>query len=217
MRKIRKLCVFFICSSILFFTSCVDYVQTLTVDGDSYNSYYKIAIPRVFFESGEMTAEEFFLQLENFGSILPENSELNMIDNGEDIGLEFYVSVDVNTEDELEQEYLPYARQDGSEAFLPFLIGNFAEIFNEILYAEGDEEMQALVFTYMSGSKCRLLLSKTAIPNLDLTGAYFSGENGEIWNLACYDYGESYCIEMPLSTLVLGNGYGLDLSNIVIY
>ena len=201
----------------MFFTSCIDYVQTLTVDGDTYNSYYKIAIPKVFFESGNITAEEFFLKLENFDSILPENSEINKIDNGEDIGLEFYVSVNVNTDDELEQKYLPYARIDGSEGFLPFFIGNFSEIFEELLYSEGDEEMQALVFTYMSSSKCRFILSKNAIPNLNLSGAYFSGENGEIWNLACYDYGESYCIEMPLSTLVLGKQYGLDLSNIIIY
>ena len=60
----------------------------------------------------------------------------------------------------------------------------------------------------MSSAKCRILLSKNLIPEIET--AYFEGKGGQNFSIPVFDYGEANCLEIPFIILTQEGMYRTD-------
>lgn len=195
-------------------TSCLDYVQAISYKDGKYTMYYKITVSKTLFAlSGEDSDDytDAFEQAfndnsdESLSTKLPSNAKLKTVNTTNDIGYEISFSISPSTTDENEKSFLPKA--SGTKCYIPFLLGNeeldIASELGEL--ADEDDEYAQL---FLSSSKCRVLVSKKIIPKVET--AYFEGRGGQNASIPIFDYGESYCAEIPFALLLEDRMYNFS-------
>lgn len=102
MRKIVSLIsLLLIC---LVFTSCVDYVQSVTFKNGKYHMYYKVTLSKLLFAMADEDPEEIFMDFdeEEIGE-LPPNISIKPVNTEQEVGAEFTFEIDPKTTDETEK------------------------------------------------------------------------------------------------------------------
>lgn len=196
--------IFVILISVLF-TSCVDYVQTISFKDGKYQLYYKITLSKVLFALGDKDPDDIFDEFDEEAlSDLPENVAVKPVSTDLEVGAEFTLSIDPKTTDEREKEFLPTVA--GKKCFIPFLFGNNTDAIagNKSSGGEGEAVAEAI----MSSAKCRIMISKKVIPEIET--AYFEGRGGQNYSVALFDYGESWCVEIPFIMITEDTKYKFD-------
>ena len=93
----------------------------------------------------------------------------------------------------------------GKKCFIPFLLGQNDSISDSVGSDSEGEEFAAAI---MSSAKCRILLSKNLIPEIET--AYFEGKGGQNFSIPVFDYGEANCLEIPFIILTQEGMYRTD-------
>ena len=184
------------------FTSCVDYVQSVTYKNGKYQLYYKITLSKVLFAMMDQDPEKVFQDFdEDALNEFPEKGEIKAVNTDLEIGAEIILKLDPKTTDETEKEFLP--KVSGNKCFIPFLLGNNDSISDSVK-SEGEAMVQAM----LSSAKCRVLISKSIIPVMET--AYFTGKGGQNYSIPIYDYGDANCLEIPFIILFETGMYRTD-------
>ena len=184
------------------FTSCVDYVQSITYKNGKYQMYYKITLSKVLFEMMDEDPEQIFQEFDEEAlNEFPERGEIKAVNTDLEIGAEIILKLDPKTTDETEKELLP--KVSGNKCFIPFLLGNNDSISDSVK-SEGEAMAQAM----LSSAKCRVLISKSIIPVIET--AYFTGKGGQNYSIPIYDYGDANCLEIPFIILFETGMYRTD-------
>ena len=207
-RYFKKIILTLIISSVFLFTSCIDYVQTITFGEKGYDCYFKLTISRAMLEMAEEDPTSVFEDFEEMTQGLPRGATISKVDNDVDVGYEFRFTIDGFTNPEDAKLFYPYLSDDEAEIYLPFILGQNAEAFSSIEQEE-DIETQTIMAGYMATTKCRVMVSKTIIPEIE--GAYFYGNTFEdgFLDVPCYDYGDNWCLEIPLIYFSARKNYDL--------
>ena len=71
-----------------------------------------------------------------------------------------------------------------------------------------DSKSQAISEAILSSVKCRVMVSKKIISSIN--NAYFEGCGGQNYSVAVFDYGESFCMEIPFIVLFEAGMYKFD-------
>ena len=103
MRKISSfISLLLIC---LAFTSCVDYVQSVTFKNGKYHMYYKVTLSKLLFAMMDEDPEEIFrgFDEEALGEV-PENASVSPVNTDLEVGAEFKFGIDPKTTDETEKD-----------------------------------------------------------------------------------------------------------------
>ena len=88
---------------------------------------------------------------------------------------------------------------------IPFLLGQNDSISDSVGSDSEGEEFAAAI---MASAKCRILLSKKLIPEIE--AAYFEGKGGQNFSIPVFDYGEVNCLEIPFIILTQKGMYRTD-------
>lgn len=192
--------------AILLFTSCIDYVQSITYKDGKYQMYYKVTLSKVLFALGDEDPEEIFESFdEDTLEDLPENVDVKPVNTDLEVGAEFSLSIDPKTTDETEKSFLPTVA--GNKCFIPFLLGDKDSSIADAMKSD-DNEAQGIAEAIMSSAKCRVMISKKVIPSIEI--AYFEGRGSQNYSIPVFDYGESYCLEIPFIVLFESGMYKFD-------
>ena len=190
-------------------TSCVDYVQAISYKNGTYQLYYKFTLSKVLFAMMDQDPEEIFGEINSdTEENLPNNARTRIINTDLEVGEEFYFEVNPKTTDETEKSFLP--KVAGKKCYIPFLLGTNDSIKDEA--ETSDSESEAMAQAFLSSSKCRVMIGKNILKNIET--AYFEGKGGQNYSIPVFDYGESYCLEIPF-VILYGNNM-LNLERIVI-
>ena len=172
--------------------------------------YYKITFSKVLFALIDEDPDEYlgdFMQEqdEELNKTLPENFTSKKVNTTNEVGYEISFSISPSTTDENEKSFLPKA--SGTKCYIPFLFGNeeidFASSLNDL-----DDEETDYAQAILSSAKCRLLVSKKIVPKVET--AYFEGTGSQNASIPLFDYGESYCAEIPFNLLFEKDMYNFD-------
>ena len=182
----------------LLFTSCIDYVQSISFKDGEYHLYYKITLSKLLCEMGDNDSEDMFDELgEETLEGLPENVTVKPVNTDLELGAEYFLSVNPRTTKEEEKALLP--KISGNKCFIPFLIGSEDSSYADSLGTESSEG-EAFLEAILSSAKCRIIISKVVLPQIK--NAYFEGAKGNNYIIPVFDYGDSYCLEIPLVILI---------------
>lgn len=204
MKKIPYLLLFLLIS--LLFTSCIDCVQSVAYKDGKYQIYYKITLSKLLFAMTEQNPEEIFEYFDDESlDALPENVYAKPVNTDLEVGAEFSLSIDPKTADETEKSFLPNVA--GQKCYIPFLLGGKDFSFGDFMKS-GDSESQAISEAILSSAKCRVMISKKIISSIN--NAYFEGRGGQNYSVAVFDYGESFCMEIPFIVLFETGMYKFD-------
>ena len=187
------------------FTSCVDYVQSISYKDGKYHLYYKITLSKLIYSMANQDPEEAFdnYDVETIDG-MPENIIVKPVNTELEIGEEFYLDIDPKTKNEKEKALLP--KISGNKCYIPFMIGNSDSISDSV----GSESSggEGFAEAIMSSAKCRVLIGKNLLPSIEI--AYLEGKGGKNYSVPVYDYGESYCFEIPFIVLMQDGMYRMD-------
>ena len=191
------------------FTSCFDYVQSITYKNGSYSMSYKMVVSKMLFAMANQDPESVF---ESFDveamEDLPENVEFKKIDTDLDVGIMINISVDPRTDDETEKIFLPSATSN--KIYIPFLLGREEIIGSNRLFNsdDSDRNTQAYMDAFLSTAKSRIIVSKKIVS--DVETAYFAAKDGENFPIDFYDYGDVYSFEIPFLVFKFNDEYRMD-------
>ena len=167
----------------LLFTSCIDYVQSITYKDGKYQMYYKVTLSKVLFALGDEDPEEIFESFdEDTLKDLPENVDVKPVNTDLEVGAEFSLSIDPKTTDEIEKSFLPTVA--GNKCFIPFLLGDKDSSIADAMKSD-DNEAQGIAEAIMSSAKCRVMISKKVIPSIEI--AYFEGRGSQNYSIPLFD------------------------------
>lgn len=167
MKKILYLLLLLLIS--LLFTSCIDYIQSITYKDGKYQIYYKITLSKVLFAMTEQNPEEIFEYFDEESlDDLPENVYAKPVNTDFEVGAEFSLSIDPKTTDETEKSFLP--KVAGQKCYIPFLLGGKDFSFGDFMKSD-DSESQAVSEAILSFAKCCVMVSKKIISSIN--NAYF--------------------------------------------
>ena len=203
MKNIIKLVsVLLIC---LFFTSCVDYVQSISYSNGKYKMYYKVTLSKVLFAMVDEDPEELFEDFDEEAlTELPENLDVRPVNTDLEVGAEFTVLIDPHTTNNDEKLLLP--KIAGKKCFIPLLLGDNKSISDSV--KSKDSEDEAFTEAFLSSSKCRVLISKNVLPSIKT--AYLEGKGSQNYSIPIFDYGDNYCLEIPFIILTQEGMYRTD-------
>ena len=122
-----------------------------------------------------------------------------------EVGGEFFLNISPKTTDKTEKSLLPTVV--GKKCYIPFLIGNESNSLIDY-FKEDDSESQEITKAILSSAKCKVLIDKSVLPVIET--AYFEGRGGQNYSIALFDYGVSYCLEIPFIVLFETGMYNFD-------
>lgn len=192
----------------LSFMSCVDYVQSIGYKNGKYQLYYKITLSKMVLAMAGEDSEAFFQEMNMDGADLPPGAVFRKVDTDLEAGIELSGEINPKTADEDDKKMLPVSV--GNRMYLPFLPGREGVMPGDLSdITESDDDMtSAMAKAMLSSAKCRILLSKKMLPAVG--AVYFEGLEGQGCPLPVYDYGETFCIEIPLILLTEKDKYKFD-------
>ena len=206
----------FILSIILsfFLTSCIDYVQSVTYKDGKFRYYCKITLSKALTEIGENNGKNANETFEELSEKMEDNLRITIhgkkIDTDLETGMEFNFTVDPNTTNPEKRKFLPKVR--GDKYYIPLLYINNDSNDDFMNFDNSDDMAQSITAAILSSAKFRVLVSKKIIPQIN--SAYFKGINASDYAIPFYDYGESFCFEIPATIMLMNKDY--DLSRIII-
>lgn len=203
MKKIFYLLLLVLVS--LLFTSCIDYVQSISYEDGKYQLYYKVTLSKVLFAMGGENPEDMLESFDDSMDDLPDNVKYQAVNTDLELGMEFSLAIDPRTGNGEEKEFLPTV--SGKNCFIPFFLGEEEESFADS-FSTDDEETRMMAEAFLSSAKCRVLISKKIVPSVQ--AAYFPGRGGQNYSVPVFDYGDSYCAEIPFSVLFESGMYRFD-------
>ncbi len=210
MRRFFRLLPFLLVSLFsLSFMSCVDYVQSIGYKNGKYQIYYKLTLSKMVFAMMDADPEDMFREIGmNDTSDIPPGASFRRVDTDLDVGFEISAEINPKTANENDKKALPFS--EGNRMYVPFLPGEedvFPEDFSDIADSE-DDMTSAMAQAMLSSTKFRILLSKKMVPAVGTV--YFEGLRGQDCSLPVFDYGDSYCIEIPLILFTEKGKYRFD-------
>ena len=199
-------------------SSCLDYVQSVSYKDGKYQFYYKITCSKALLEFAEEENEDYQEYVDEINKELnlgentgmPADTKFSNVNTTSEVGMEFRFSISPSTDNEDEKAFLP--KTSGTKYYIPFLIGDKEMDIASAFKSSDDKEEMEYTKLFLSSAKCRLLISKRIIQNA--ATAYFEGKGGQNCSVALFDYGENYCVEVPLIQLFDDKMY--DFSRVVI-
>ncbi len=208
--KIKFSHLFFLVISVcaFLFTSCVDYVQTISYKNGKYELYYKITLSKTIFALTEENPNDFLdeMNFKDLENSIP-NAKIMPVDTDLELGAQIALSISPKNASSEEKEFLPTVLKN--QIFIPFLLGsesvNFADSFDE------NDEYTNIAMAILSSAKCRIMLDKNIASNIQ--SAYFKGRGGQSYSIPIFDYGSSFCLEIPFIVLFQKT---YDFKNIVV-
>lgn len=202
----KKFYTIFIVAFVFLFTSCFDYVQSISYEDGEYRLYYKVAFSRVFLEMSEIDSSDLIEEFEPEDIVaMGPNFKINPVETDLESGIEFSVTVDSKTNDPEQKKLLPST--SGSKYYIPFAVGEETDSFSdEFNFSSSEEDMIALAL--LSSVKCRVLVSKKIVPQVEV--AYFEGRGGQHYSIPVYDYGDNFCFEVPVLLFAEDDKYRFD-------
>ena len=201
----KRLCLLLLLIPLLF-TSCIDYVQSITYKDGKYQMNYKITLSKLVFAMGGQDPEQMFNDFDKETmEDMPANAEVSPVNTDLEVGAEFTLHIDPKTTDETEKSFLPTVA--GKKCFIPFLLGGKEDSIADSMKSESSEA-DGMAQAIMSTAKCRVMISKKIIPEIET--AYFEGRGGQNYSIPLFDYGESYCMEIPFVVLFENDKYKMD-------
>ncbi len=205
MRKTIKIFSLFILC--LIFTSCVDYIQSISYKNGKYQMYYKVTLSKLLFTMMDEDPEEIFRDFdeEALGEV-PENASVNPVNTDLEVGAEFKFSIDPKTTDETEKAFLPTIA--GNKCYIPFLLGENESITDSVGTDTDNDYGEAFAEAIMSSAKCRIIISKGVISSIET--AYFEGKGNQNYSIPVFDYGDDNCLEIPFIVLSQKGMYRTD-------
>lgn len=183
-------------------TSCFDYVQSISYKNGQYEIYYKLTFSKIIMALAgeEATEDDLIGEFAEGGPF--DKSEITEVDTDIEKGFEARISIDPKTKDADEKSLLP--KKSGNKCYIPF---TFAKDFSSDELGLDDDE-SGMAYVMLSSVKCRVLVSKKIIQFV--SRAYFEGTDGAYCSVPFYDYGDSFCIEVPLPLIMTSPSYRLD-------
>ena len=195
--------------SVLCFTSCLDYVQTISYKNGKYHFYYKVTVSKLLMEMGDGDSDSFVEELQaDLEQDFPDFVEAKVVNTELEAGMEVSFDISPKTTEEDEKEFLP--KKMGNKYIIPFMIGS--EMAESNNFDSMDSEAEGLTKAILSSAKIRVMIGKNIVPVINI--AYFEGEGGENCVIPVFDYGENFCLEIPLITLFEDLLY--DFENIIL-
>lgn len=195
------------------FTSCVDYVQTVSFKDGKYQLYYKVTLSKVLFAMGDQDPDTLFNDFDEEAlSELPSNVEVKPVNTDLEVGAEFTLNIDPRTTDETEKTFLPTIA--GKKCFIPFLLGEDNNSISDNFDSSDNSEGEVFAAAMLSSAKCRIMISKKVIPEIET--AYFEGKGGQNYSVALFDYGDSWCAEIPFILITENKNTQLKLDKLVV-
>lgn len=189
----------------VFLISCLDSVQTVSYKDGAYHLYYKVTLSKVLFALGDEDPESIFDALnDDVFSDLPKHIKVNKVNTDLEVGAEFALTVKANSSNKTERSFLPTTV--GNKCYIPFLLGTSADSYTDSL--KSDEDYESLVEALLASAKCRVMVSKSVVPVVET--AYFEGTGGQNCSVPVFDYGESWCMEIPFIVLFDTSMYRFD-------
>jgi len=187
------------------FTSCIDYVQSISYKDGHYHIYYKITLSKLLFALQNEDPEAIFESFEeNALDSLPEYARANKVNTDWEVGLEFLLTIHPKTSHTDEKLLLP--KTTGNKYYIPFFLGKEG-ILGDVTSTNDDEE-QELLEAILSSAKCRIMISKKIIP--DIESAYLEGIGVQNYSIPVFDYGDAFCMEIPFIVLFERGMYRFD-------
>ena len=175
------------------FTSCVDYVQSIKFDESGYESYFKLTVSKTLLAASGEEPDVILEDLDGIEDDLPRGCAVNIINDEFDVGFDFRYKIDGFTNPQDAALFQPYLSDDQQDFMIPFMLGQQAAAFESF---QGDTpEAQAMMLSYLASTKCRFLVSKSVVGEME--GACFYSDT-EYLEIPFYDYGDSWCLEIPL-------------------
>lgn len=168
--------------------------------------YYKISISKTIFAmAGEDPEKLFETSEETELTGIPETASIKRFSTDYEVCAEFSFAISPKTKDEKERAFLPKTK--GNKCYIPFLFGN-EELNHSDSMNNDDEESNAIAKAMLSSAKCRVLLNKQAFPHV--TSAFFEGTEEQDYSIPLFDYGDSYCLEIPFIVLTEQDMYNFE-------
>lgn len=203
MKNLPKFCGILLLAFLL--TSCVDYVQAISYKDGKYHLYYKVTLSKVLFELADSDPDDLFEEFnEEALESMPENLRYNQVDTDLEVGAEFWFDINPRTKNEEERDLLP--KVSGDKCYIPFLLGETNSVSDS--FSSGRSDGEAFTQAVLSSAKCRVLIGKNLIPSIKT--AYFEGLRKINYTIPVYDYGESYCLEIPFIITMEDTRYKTD-------
>lgn len=193
----------------LLFTSCIDYVQSISYKDGNYHIYHKITLSKLLFALGNEDPEEIFNGFDEEAlDELPKNISFKKVNTDLEFGAEFSFIIHPKTSDEEERTLLPKA--NGNKYYIPFFLGSKGDFADTMKHYGNDTENFVQAIT--SSAKCRIIIGKKIIP--DIESAYFEGIGYQNYSVPVFDYGDVFCMEIPFSILFEDGMY--NFNNLVV-
>lgn len=203
MKNLAKFCGIILLA--FMFTSCVDYVQSISYKDGNYHLYYKVTFSKLIFGLLDEDPEDLFEDFdEDMIENLPDNVECNSINNDFEVGAEFSIDINPKTTDEDERDLLP--KVSGNKCFIPFLLGENNTASDS--FGSDDSMGEAISQAILSSAKCRIFIGKNLIPEIET--AYIEGLGELNYIIPFYDYGDSFCLEIPFVVIMEDSFYKTD-------
>ena len=188
------------------FTSCVDYVQSVSYKNGMYQMYCKVTLSKLLFAMMNEDPEKIFDGFDDQAlGDLPENVVVKPVNTELEVGAEFSFNIDPHTADESEKSCLPTVQ--GNKCYVPFIIGQNKSIADSASSSSNDEG-EAFAKAILSSAKCRVLIGKNIMPSIET--AYFEGKGNQNYSIPVFDYGDDYCLEIPFIALCEEGMYRTD-------
>ena len=105
--------------SVLCFTSCLDYVQTISYKNGKYHFYYKVTVSKLLMEMGDGDSDSFVEELQaDLEQDFPDFVEAKVVNTELEAGMEVSFDISPKTTEEDEKEFLP--KKMGNKYIIPF-------------------------------------------------------------------------------------------------
>ncbi len=205
---IKKIFFFSLILTSVLLTSCVDYVQSVSLKNGKYELYYKLTLSKILLALAETDPNLYLDEItKDFSSI---EKGFKTVNTDTEIGFELAVSVDKNTKDKEEKELIPTVQKN--KILIPFLPSQAFESAGLSPFSDDFDDSLEITQAILSSAKARVLIGKEIAPEIET--AYFEGKGGKSYSIPVYNYGNSFCLEIPFGVLLEERMY--DFSNIVI-
>lgn len=195
----------------IFFSSCVDYVQSVSLKNGKYNLYYKMICSKELLNYVDEDVNEIidYINSDEVLEEIPSYLSINPVDNDTEVGFELSALIDPKKYSSSDDIQIP--KKDGNILYVPFLLGQSS--ISESLTFDTEEEEMAASYLF-STAKCSVFISKNIAPTIRT--AYFNGIHARNYIITCYDYGDMYCLEIPFKILYEVENYNIDQIVVVI-
>lgn len=198
----RKILLSIILLFVFSLSSCIDYVQSISYKDGKYHFYNKITFSKLLMEMSDEDVDDFMEEFDDeFISSLPSFVSVKPVNTDIEVGAEISFSINPKEATEEEKSILP--KISGNKYFIPFI---FAEEFSSGDF--DDYEDDEIAIAMFSSAKCRVMISKKIIPSIDV--AYFEGRGSQNFAIPVFDYGESFCLEIPFIIFFESDMYKFD-------